>query len=95
MHLSPSHLDGRGQRSALAQMDYFHVSLLPEAEVDVLTEDGSRDHFAVLSQRLQSQDCVLREVKGQHGGQRSKVSVCVRVYVPAWSRNLLRSADPG
>lgn len=86
--LSHSHLDRRGHGSALGQLDPSHRSL-PVADVDVLIEDRSRDGCAVLCQRLQSQDCVLRDRQVKET-DRSKViqqntcmcvTVCVCVYL--------------
>lgn len=62
-----SHLDGRGHRSTLAQLDLSQLDLSLRsspvvADGDVLTEDGSRRDLPVLRQRLQSQNRVLRDV---------------------------------
>lgn len=56
------HLDGRGHRSTLAQLDLSQRSFPVVVDVDVLTEDGSRRDPPVLRQRLQSQNHVLRDV---------------------------------
>lgn len=61
LYLSSSHLDGRGHRSVLAELDSSQHALPAVADVDVLIEDGLRDEFAVLRDGLQSQDCVLRD----------------------------------
>lgn len=60
-----SHLDGRGHRSALAELDLSQRALPAVANLDVLIEDGVRDDPAVLRDRLQSQDCVLRDRRAE------------------------------
>lgn len=92
-----SHLDGRGYRPALVELDTAQRALSAVLDVDVLVEDGSRDDSAVLCDGLQGQRRVLADRRTRRGRACFCVCECAcgRGCVPVQSRTLVRSAGPG